>query len=194
MPIGIAQSVTRAGVPIFVVVVDKGGRPLPDPGARMLSSRTAMFYLAFGITPAMCMRLAGLGSQYLAAFGDADGASLDGSATYRVTLPPKIPAGLFWSITLYDNQTRSMVQTEQRYPRAGSQSYPSPAAVAASDGSVAIYFAPRRPEGIPASNWIQTTPSTGYFVLLRLYSPLASFFDRTWRPSEIERYGNGKSH
>ena len=39
-----------------------------------------------------------------------------------------IPAARFWSFTVYDNQTRSMLQTPQRYPRAGSQSYPSPAA------------------------------------------------------------------
>jgi hypothetical protein len=37
-----------------------------------------------------------------------------------------IPAEKFWSLTLYDNQTRSMLDTPQRYPRAGSQSYPSP--------------------------------------------------------------------
>ena len=36
----------------------------------------------------------------------------------------------FWSLTVYDNQTRSMLDTPLRYPWAGSQSYPSPAAVA----------------------------------------------------------------
>ena len=43
--------------------------------------------------------------------------------TYKVTLPKNIPAQKFWSLTLYDNQTRSMLDTPQRYPRAGSQSY-----------------------------------------------------------------------
>ena len=47
---------------------------------------------------------------------------------YTVTLPPDIPAARFWSMTLYDNQTRSMLQTPQRFPRAGSQTYPTPAA------------------------------------------------------------------
>ena len=28
--------------------------------------------------------------------------------------------------TVYDNQTRSMLDTPQRYPRAGNQSYPTP--------------------------------------------------------------------
>ena len=35
-----------------------------------------------------------------------------------------------------------------------------------------------------------TTPdhvqSERWFVILRLYSPLESFFDKSWRPSEIE--------
>ena len=54
----------------------------------------------------------------------------DGAKTYKVTLPKDIPEANFWSFTLYDNQTRSMLDTPQRYPRAGSQSYPSPAAEA----------------------------------------------------------------
>src|SRR5262249_4445503 len=36
----------------------------PPTGARTLNSRTAMFFYATGITPAMIMRLTGVGSQY----------------------------------------------------------------------------------------------------------------------------------
>ena len=75
---------------------------------------------------------------------DADGNSFDGAKTYRVTLPPDIPAARFWSITLYDNETRSMLQTPQRFPRAGSQSYPTPAATANADGSTTITFGPEQ--------------------------------------------------
>src|SRR3954471_16663853 len=91
--------------------------PYPPTGARKLNSRTAMFFYATGITPAMIMRLTGIGSQYLGAFVDAKGEYLDGSKTYKMTLPPNIPAEKFWSLTLYDNQTRSMLDTPQRYPR-----------------------------------------------------------------------------
>jgi hypothetical protein len=110
----------------------------------------------------------------------------DGGKTYKVTLPQNIPAAAFRSFTLYDNQTRSMLQTPQRFPRAGSQTYPSPAAEADADGSTTIYFGPTQPEGVKRGNWIQTMPGKGWFTLLRLYSPLESFFDKTWRPSEIE--------
>ena len=78
----------------------------------------------------MAMRVTGIGSQYLFATLDADKNYFDGAKTYKVTLPKGIPEANFWSLTLYDNQTRSMLDTPQRYPRAGSQSYPSPAAEA----------------------------------------------------------------
>ncbi len=112
---------------------------------------------------------------------------LDGSGEYRVTLPPDIPAARFWSLTAYDNQTRSMLQTPQRYPRAGSQSYPTPAATAAGDGSTTIVLAAERPADVPEGNWVQTDPGKGWFVILRLYSPLPSFFDMSWRIGELQR-------
>jgi hypothetical protein len=143
--------------------------PHPSTGARKLDLRTMFFYGYTGITPAMCMRLPGIGSQYLVAFKDADGSFLDGSAEYRVTLPPDIPAARFWSLTAYDNQTRSMLQTPQRFPRAGSQRYPTPAASAADDGSTTIVFAAARPDDIPEGNWVQTDPSKGWLGLPRVW-------------------------
>jgi hypothetical protein len=79
-----------------------------------------------------------------------------------------------------------MLQTPQRYPRAGSQSYPTPAAVANPDRSTTVYFAPTKPRGVNDGNWIQTIPGKGFSAMLRLYSPLEPFFTKQWRPSEIE--------
>jgi len=168
------------------LVTDAGIEPLPPTGARTLHSRTSFLYAATGVSPAMCMRLTDIGSQYLMAVRDADGDRLEGGRSYRMTLPKDIPAARFWSVTLYDNQTRSMLQTPQRFPRAGSQSYPTPAATADADGSTTLTFGPERPLDSPEGNWIQTTEGLGWFPILRLYSPLESFFDKTWQPSEIE--------
>jgi hypothetical protein len=79
-----------------------------------------------------------------------------------------------------------MLDTPQRYPRAGSQTYPSPAAEPSPDGSTTVYFGPTQPAGVKRGNWIQTMPGKGWFTILRLYSPLPSFFDKTWRLSEVE--------
>lgn len=161
-------------------------KPYPPTGARTLDSRTAFYYAYTLDSPAMVMRLPGVGSQYLMGFLDANGDPYDGSKTYKVTLPKDIPAKAFWSLTLYDNQTRSMLQTPQKYPRAGSQSYPTAAASAADDGSTTVWFAPEKPADVADGNWIQTDPEKGWFTLLRLYSPKLAFFEKTWQPSEIE--------
>ncbi|MFE7948554.1 DUF1254 domain-containing protein [Streptomyces sp. NPDC057426] len=167
-------------------VTDKGIEPCPSDGARKLNLRAWWWYLAVGISPAFATSLTGIGSQYVFAFADREGRSLDGGRDYRLVLPPDIPAARFWSCTAYDNQTRSMLDTPQRFPRAGSQAYPSPAAIADADGTTTVHFGPRRPDGVPEGNWIQTMPGKGWFAVLRLYSPLQAFFDRTWRPGEIE--------
>ena len=168
------------------MITKEGAKPFPPTGYRQLDARRWYFYGVTGITPAMAMRVTGIGSQYLFATLDADKNYFDGAKTYKVTLPKGIPESNFWSLTLYDNMTRSMLDTPQRYPRAGSQSYPSPAAEPNADGSTIVYLAPTQPAGIKRGNWIQTMPGKGWFAILRLYSPLEPFFDKSWRPSEIE--------
>ncbi len=167
-------------------ITREGVKPFPPTGYRQLDARSAFFYGVTGITPAMAMRLPGIGSQYVWTMVDADKNYLDGGKTYKVTLPKGIPAGKFWSFTLYDTMTRSMLDTPQRYPRAGSQSYPSPAAEAGADGSTVVFFGPKQPGGVKRGNWIQTTPNKGFIAMLRLYSPLEPFFTQKWRPSEVE--------
>ena len=163
-------------------ITANGVVPSPSDGARKLNPRTWFFYIATGITPAMCMRLTGIGSQYLVATHGGDGEYLDGGRSYRLTLPPGIPESRFWSVMAYDNQTRSMLQTGQPKPDVGSQ---SGTVQANPDGSTDVYFGPAPPDG-RENNWIQTVPGKGFFTILRLYSPEASFFDKSWRPSEIE--------
>jgi hypothetical protein len=158
-------------------------------GARSLDARTGMFYIATGVTPAMFVKMVGVGSQYAMASQDADKNYLDGGKTYKLHLPPNVPVKTFWSIVLYDPQTRSELQTDQQFPSVGSQS----AGIAQnSDGSYDVYFSPTAPAG-KEKNWIQTVPSKGFFLILRLYGPLESWFDKTWRPGEIEPVNSGNS-
>jgi hypothetical protein len=151
-------------------------------GARLLDARTMFFYNATGVTPAMAMKMVGIGSQYAVAFLDADKNYLDGSKTYKLTLPPNPPAKNFWSMTVYDAQTRSMVQTDQQFPALGSH---SSSLKKNPDGSYDLYFGPTAPAG-KQSNWVQTVPGRGWFTLLRLYGPLEPWFDKTWKPGEFE--------
>ncbi|QGF22580.1 DUF1254 domain-containing protein [Raineyella fluvialis] len=153
-----------------------------SPGGVLdVDARALFYYMGLGISPAMAVKMVGIGSQYAMAYHDAAGAYLDGGQTYRLHLPGPIPAKDFWSIVVYDPQTRTMLQTDQQFPSLSSQ---KPDVVADPDGSVDVWFGPEAPAG-HETNWIQTIPGKGWFVALRLYGPLEPWFDKTWWPGEI---------
>jgi hypothetical protein len=156
---------------------------LLEPGVRNLDARVLMHYYATGITPAMAIKMVGIGSQYAAAVTDSQAKALDGSKTYKIRLPPNVPMKDFWSFTLYDNQTRSMLQTDQRFPSVNST---DKGIVTNPDGSVDVWFGPTLPSGVNRANWGQTIPGKGWNVLFRLYGPLQPWFDKTWRLGEFE--------
>jgi hypothetical protein len=155
---------------------------LKEKGVRNLDARSYFFFYATGITPAMTEVIIGKGSAYAAAFVDANGDPFDGGKTYKVNLPPNIPEKNFWSFTVYDTQSRSMLQTDQQFPGVSNL---TKGMVVNPDKSVDIYFGPKAPAG-KEKNWMQTMPGKGWSTIFRLYSPLKPWFDKTWRPSEIE--------
>jgi hypothetical protein len=150
-------------------------------GVRLLDARTAFHYFATVITPAMAHAQVGAGSAYAYTAHDADGAILDGGRTYSLTLPADPPAKDFWSIDVYDTQTRSLLQTDDPYPSLMSL---TGTVEADDDGSTTIWFGPTAPEGRQA-NWIQTVPGKSWFPMLRLYGPLEPWFEKTWQPGEV---------
>ena len=151
-------------------------------GGRNLDARSMFYYFATVNTPMMAIELIGAGSQYAWGYLDTNGAFLDGSKTYKVNIPKDPPALKFWSMCVYDPQTRSMLQTDQTFPSKQSQ---RDALIKNEDGSIDLYYGPSAPEGMEA-NWTQTVPGKGWFVVLRLYSPEEAWFKKTWRPGEIE--------
>lgn len=160
-----------------------GNSYLFENGAeRLLDARAMFFYYATGITPAMADAKPGTGSAYAAVFLDSKGRPLDGSKTYKVTLPGPVPAKQFWAFTTYSNQTRSLLETDQK--TAGLDSN-AKGIKANTDGSYTVWFAPKAPRG-KEDNWVQTTDGKGFNVLLRLYAPLEPWFNKTWKPGDLE--------
>jgi hypothetical protein len=180
----------------------KGSRIYPDTGSAWImgwvdkncffngkdghtlnSDARVMFHYPYtAVTPAMALTRAGAGSDYGIAYVDAEQKPFDGSRTYKLHLPPNPPAKDFWALTMYENQTRSQLQTSQLFPSAGSQ---TKGIKKNADGSFDIYFAPKPPKGYE-KNWLETVPGKGWFVVLRMYGPLQPWIDKTWRPGEIE--------
>ena len=159
-------------------------RWLKDGGAggRNQDARTMFFYFATVNTPAMVKKIVGAGSQYAWTDRDSEGRYLEGDKNYTLTIPGDAPAKDFWSVVVYDPQTRSQLQTGQPFPSRNNQKDDF---VLNGDGSVTLHFGPKLPKG-KENNWIQTVPGKGWFAILRLYGPLEPWFDKTWQPGEIE--------
>ncbi|MCP4900979.1 MAG: DUF1254 domain-containing protein [bacterium] len=160
----------------------KGSHEFLVDGVLQLDARAGFHFYATGITPAMTFKIIGKGSKYAIAYTDADGSFLDGGKTYKVRVLPNPPAKDFWSFTLYDNQTRSMLQTDEQFPGIDSN---KPGMIQNADGSWDIYFGPKAPKG-QENNWVQTVPGKGWNMLWRVYGPLDPWFDKTWRPGDPE--------
>ena len=151
-------------------------------GAFNTDARVFFHYTYTAVTPAMATPREGKGSDYCIAFKDSNHEAFDGGKTYKVHIPANVPVKDFWALTLYDSQTRSMLQTDQQFPTVGSQ---DEGFKQNEDGSYDIYFAPKAPKGFE-NNWLQTIPGKSWFVILRMYGPLKPFIDKEWRASEIE--------
>jgi hypothetical protein len=143
--------------------------------------RLAYFsYLATGDTPAMRSKLVGEGSQDLVTYVDASGAFLDGAKSYKLNIPAKIPAK-DWSVTVYDSESRSMLQNGTPFPTVSSYTKPQ----ANPDGSINLYFGPTVVAG-NERNSIKTMPGKGWFPIFRLNGPLETFYNQTWKLNDLE--------
>lgn len=146
-----------------------------------LEARDRWFAQAMVASPAMFRRQPGSGSLYWLGHRDKSGAYLDGGKTYKLSVPLPVPGKLFWSVTVYDAQTRSEIAAPQN--RAALRSMAELKDVAGS--SVDLYFGPRAPTGQEA-RWVQTLPGRGWFTYFRIYGPEQAAFDATWKPGDFE--------
>jgi hypothetical protein len=151
------------------------------PTYQDIDQRAAYFQMAYSSAPAMVNDIINRGSKYPGTYRDSNGDLLDGSNTYKLHLPAKIPAAAFWAVTIYNPADGTMPQTDQPFPGTNGLDKPQYNA----DGSIDLYFGPAKPQDINEKNWTQTLRGKAFMVALRLYGSETAFFDQTWKPDDV---------
>lgn len=155
------------------------------PSGLDLEARDSAFMQGLGTAPVMFRRRPGIGSTYWRAARDKDGNWLDGGKTYRLSVPLPVPAQLFWSVTVYDPETRSQIQTDQNQAALRSLVELAPEKIGKDAKEVDLYFGPKAPQG-KEGHWIKTTAGKGWFAYFRVYGLEKATFDGSWKPGDFE--------
>jgi hypothetical protein len=145
-------------------------------------AREKWFFQAIAASPAMFRRDTQAGSLYWLGLRDKSGIYLDGGKTYKLSVPQPVPARLFWSVTVYDTETRSQIVTDQGKAALRTlfelKDIPK-------TGTAELYFGPKTPAS-HEGQWIKTIPDKGWFVYFRIYGPDEPAFDGSWKPGDFE--------
>jgi hypothetical protein len=154
----------------------------PSAFRNLLDERASWFYEAVGAGPAMAPKRPGPSSAYLGAYKDKAGRWLDGGTLYRLRVPPNPPIKLFWSVTVYDIDTRALILNEQKIADRSSRMDLRKN----ENGSVDIYCGPKALAGFE-KNWVPTVPGKNWFAYFRFYEPTEAYFDRSWALPDFEQ-------
>jgi hypothetical protein len=150
--------------------------------AAQLDERAAYTWEAVWTTAGMVTHTPGVGQAYLGVHRDRSGNAIDGAKHYRLRVPANPPAQQFWSVTIYDLETRRPVENSTRIVDRSSR---QPDLVKNPDGSVDLFFGPEPKQGAEPNSLI-TVPGRAWFPLLRLYGPTQPYFDRAWPLPDLE--------
>jgi hypothetical protein len=126
--------------------------------------------------------LPGVGQKYAAVYKDKAAEWLKGANTYRLRVPAKVPVADFWSVTVYDVETRALIETPQHVAELSPNMQKL---TANADGSIDLFFGPQPPAGME-SNWVQTEAERAWFAYFRWYGPTQAYYDKSWRLPDIE--------
>jgi hypothetical protein len=122
------------------------------------------------------------GEQEYKVISDNAGNPLEGGNNYKFIVPSNIPAGILWSVCVYDSQTKLLIRTDQLWPSVYSNCKGLEVNL---DGSICTWFGPKVPEG-KEFNWIQTLPGKRWYMIMHLYNPLENWMKKGWQPGQVE--------
>ncbi len=119
-------------------------------------------------------------AMYLSARADGAGATLNGGKAYTVHIPPNVPVGAFWSLTMYqaepDGRLFFVPNSLDRFA-IGSK---SEQARSNRDGSYDIFVQASKPSGERVVNWLPA-PKSKFVLVFRGYLPRAPLLDGSFR-------------
>jgi hypothetical protein len=158
-----------------------------DPSQRkddygQFDQRLDWLYEAIATSKFMKSKWVGLGSAYLVTYRDKDGDWFEGGSSYRLHVAPDPPMKQFWSVSVYDIDSRTLLRNDAQKAEISSHFDLQKNA----DGSVDLYFGPTAPNG-KESNWVQTVPGKFWFPYFRLYGPTEAYFDKSWPLPDVEK-------
>jgi len=154
-------------------------------GHTEVHERAAFTYQAMTGAKSMVAKMVGKGSQYQIATKDSAGEYFNGANIYKLTIPPNVPVNNYWSICIYDTETRSLIENGTARSSTGSHLEIEKKA----DGSVDLFFGPAKPDGVKETNFVLTKPGQGWFAYFRFYGPEQAYFDKTWKPNDFVKVG-----
>lgn len=124
---------------------------------------------------------------------DSEGKPLDASSnryTLRFEKGALPPANAFWSLTMYDGNTRTLV--ENRLNRYLINSPMAESFKQGADGSVTIVLQKDSPGAALESNWLPA-PAGPFYAVLRIYLPKAEVLDGRWKQPAMHRVDAGRT-
>ncbi|MCE2572382.1 DUF1254 domain-containing protein [Motilimonas eburnea] len=107
---------------------------------------------------------------------DAKGNPLTGANDYVMTFDQEPPVGSFWSVTVYDSQSKMLVDNPiDRYSISNLSDLTKNA-----DGSFSLHLSHQEPQNkTQINNWLPT-PKGRFYVLTRLYIPGKEILNMDW--------------
>jgi len=141
-----------------------------------VDERASMYFIACALPKKL-----GAATYYLSEAKDTANAPLDGAKSYRLHVPPRVPAKQFWAVTVYELETAAFIRESTNVEVNSYQDLQKNA-----DGSVDVFFAPKAPGGKEA-NWIYTAPGKPWITFFRFYGPGKALFEKTWRLPDLEQ-------
>jgi hypothetical protein len=163
------------GTPPFLASAAKTGFSFQTANSLDVDGRGALFFSACAVPKKL-----GAATLYLLAATDSNGAPLTGSHSYRLRVPPNVPARQFWAVTVYDLESAAFISDS---PKTEVNSFDD--LQPDKNGAIEIYFGPNAPPD-KESNWIYTEPGKRWFTFFRFYGPEPAIRNKTWTLNDIE--------